>query len=108
MAHGERAPAPAQRRGRRDQLGCLGAAEADDGGFVMRLLILAMVLVVVSVISASGQTPQGANAEGEGLYTARCAKCHESGVPRAAPTSTSDRRRSWSTCRDRKSEEHTS
>ena len=45
----------------------------------MRLPILAWLIVVVSVTSASGQTPQGPNAEGEGLYTARCAKCHEVG-----------------------------
>jgi len=49
----------------------------------MRLPTLAVFIVAVSVTSASGQTPQGANAEAEGLYTARCATCHEAGVSRA-------------------------
>ena len=34
--------------------------------------------------AASAQTPQGTTQDGESLYAERCAKCHESGVPRAA------------------------
>ena len=49
----------------------------------MRLPTLALCAVVLSVASASGQTPQGANAEGEGLYAGRCSSCHDAGVARA-------------------------
>src|SRR5262245_24094334 len=49
----------------------------------MRLPSLALFVVVLSVTSALGQTPQGSNAEAEGLYTARCASCHDAGVARA-------------------------
>jgi len=50
----------------------------------MRLTSFLLGVLVVSVTTASAQTTQGNNREGEALYTDRCAKCHESGVPRAA------------------------
>ena len=50
----------------------------------MRLTSFLLCVLVASVPAASGQTTQGNNREGEALYTDRCAKCHESGVPRAA------------------------
>ena len=49
----------------------------------MRLAGLLLLLLGVSVPAASAQTPPGTNRDGESLYTARCATCHESGVPRA-------------------------
>ena len=50
----------------------------------MRLASLLALALVVSVATASAQTQQETNRDGESLYTERCAKCHESGVPRAA------------------------
>ena len=50
----------------------------------MRLTSLLLLLLGVSVPVASAQTPQGTTRNGESLYAERCAKCHESGVPRAA------------------------
>jgi polyvinyl alcohol dehydrogenase (cytochrome) len=50
----------------------------------MRLVSMLLFLFGVSVGVASGQTQEAANREGEALYAERCAKCHESGVPRAA------------------------
>ena len=49
----------------------------------MRLAGLLLLILGVSVPAASAQTQQGTNQDGESLYTARCATCHESGVPRA-------------------------
>ena len=49
----------------------------------MRFPSLILLVLSVGVSSAAGQTPQAANAEGEGLYTGRCASCHEAGVARA-------------------------
>jgi len=49
----------------------------------MRLPSLALLVLGVCVAPALGQTPQGNAGEGDRLYTERCAKCHESGVPRA-------------------------
>ena len=50
----------------------------------MRLTSLLLLLLGVCVPVASAQTPQGTTRNGESLYAERCAKCHESGVPRAA------------------------
>ena len=50
----------------------------------MRLTSLLLLLLGVSVPVASAQTQQGTTQDGESLYAERCAKCHESGVPRAA------------------------
>ena len=50
----------------------------------MRLTSLLLLLLSVNVPAASGQTQQGTTQDGESLYAERCAKCHESGVPRAA------------------------
>ena len=50
----------------------------------MRLTTLLLLLLGVSIRAASAQTPQGTTQDGESLYAERCAKCHESGVPRAA------------------------
>ena len=50
----------------------------------MRLTSLLLLLLSVSVPAASSQTQPGTTQEGESLYAERCAKCHESGVPRAA------------------------
>jgi polyvinyl alcohol dehydrogenase (cytochrome) len=49
----------------------------------MRLTSLILFAAAVTVSSASAQTPQGGNPEGEGLYAGRCASCHDAGVPRA-------------------------
>ena len=50
----------------------------------MRSTSLLLLLLSVNVPAASGQTQQGTTQDGEALYAERCAKCHESGVPRAA------------------------
>ena len=50
----------------------------------MRMTTLLLLLLGMSVPAASAQTPQGTTQDGESLYAERCAKCHESGVPRAA------------------------
>jgi polyvinyl alcohol dehydrogenase (cytochrome) len=50
----------------------------------MRFGSLMLLCVGLTVVAASAQTPDGNSAEAEKLYAARCAKCHESGVPRAA------------------------
>jgi len=49
----------------------------------MRLPGLALLVLGVCVAPAFGQTPQGDSGEGDRLYTDKCAKCHEAGVPRA-------------------------
>jgi polyvinyl alcohol dehydrogenase (cytochrome) len=49
----------------------------------MRLTSL-LLLLSLSVSTASAQTQPGTTQDGESLYAERCAKCHESGVPRAA------------------------
>jgi mono/diheme cytochrome c family protein len=49
----------------------------------MRLTSL-LLLLSLSVSTASAQTQPGTTQVGESLYGERCAKCHESGVPRAA------------------------
>ena len=54
------------------------------GDDAMRLASMLLLVLGVSVATVSGQTQEAANREGEALYTERCAKCHESGVPRAA------------------------
>ena len=54
------------------------------GNHAMRLTSLLLLLLGVSVPAASAQTQQGTTQDGESLYAERCAKCHESGVPRAA------------------------
>ena len=45
---------------------------------------VAACFLSVSVAGGVRSDTQGTNQEGESLYTERCAKCHESGVPRAA------------------------
>ena len=50
----------------------------------MRLTSLLLLLLGVSVRPRPAQTQQGTTQDGESLYAERCAKCHESGVPRAA------------------------
>jgi polyvinyl alcohol dehydrogenase (cytochrome) len=48
----------------------------------MRLVSLFLLFLAASVTAAAAQQ-QAPNRDGESLYTERCAKCHESGVPRA-------------------------
>jgi polyvinyl alcohol dehydrogenase (cytochrome) len=49
----------------------------------MRLTSLLLCFLAMSVSAASGQTPQAANQDAESIYKARCASCHDTGVPRA-------------------------
>ena len=50
----------------------------------MRFASELLFCLAVTVAAASAQTPGGSSAEAEKIYAERCAKCHESGVPRAA------------------------
>jgi polyvinyl alcohol dehydrogenase (cytochrome) len=49
----------------------------------MRLPSLVLLVLGVCVAPALGQAPQGDPGEGDRLYTDKCARCHEAGVPRA-------------------------